>query len=66
MTAMQARAISPRGGFDPPRRVVAPPHPGLELRHGRRPEPVQSPFRAGIKTDAYQMEPLRKALRLLW
>ena len=24
----------------------------------------QSPFRAGIKIDAYQMEPLRKALRL--
>ena len=25
---------------------------------------LQSPFRAGIKIDAYQMEPLRKALRL--
>jgi hypothetical protein len=24
----------------------------------------QSPFRAGIKVDAYQLEPLRKALQL--
>ena len=28
------------------------------------PNLVQSPFRAGIKIDAYQMDPLRKALRL--
>lgn len=28
------------------------------------PSIFQSPFRAGIKIDAYQMEPLRKALRL--
>ena len=28
------------------------------------PSLFQSPFRAGIKIDAYQMEPLRKALRL--
>jgi SNF2 family DNA or RNA helicase len=28
------------------------------------PSLLQSPFRAGIKIDAYQMEPLRKALRL--
>src|SRR5262249_26860018 len=28
------------------------------------PNLVQAPFRAGIKIDAYQMEPLRKALRL--
>ena len=28
------------------------------------PNLFQSPFRAGIKIDAYQMEPLRKALRL--
>ena len=28
------------------------------------PRIFQSPFRAGIKVDAYQMEPLRKALRL--
>jgi hypothetical protein len=25
---------------------------------------LQSPFRAGIRLDAYQLEPLRKALRL--
>ncbi|MBC2750841.1 MAG: hypothetical protein HGJ95_10700 [Desulfobacteraceae bacterium] len=30
------------------------------------PNLFQAPFRAGIKIDAYQMEPLRKALRLLW
>lgn len=52
-------------GFDPPRTFAAFLHtvrwscvtatdPGL----------FQSPFRAGIKIDAYQMEPLRKALRL--
>ena len=28
------------------------------------PNLFQSPFRAGIRTDAYQLEPLRKALRL--
>jgi hypothetical protein len=28
------------------------------------PNLFQAPFRAGIKIDAYQMEPLRKALRL--
>jgi superfamily II DNA or RNA helicase len=28
------------------------------------PDLFQAPFRAGIKVDAYQMEPLRKALRL--
>ena len=52
-------------GFDDPRRFAAFFHtlrwncvtatdPGL----------IQSPFRAGIRLDAYQMEPLRKALRL--
>ncbi len=52
-------------GFDIPRTFAAFLHtvrwncvtatdPGL----------FQSPFRAGIKIDAYQMEPLRKALRL--
>lgn len=54
-----------RRGFDEPRFFAAFLHtlrwncvtatdPGL----------LQSPFRAGIKIDAYQMEPLRKALRL--
>ncbi len=28
------------------------------------PNLFQAPFRAGIKIDAYQMEPLRKALQL--
>ena len=28
------------------------------------PRLFQSPFRAGIRLDAYQLEPLRKALRL--
>ena len=52
-------------GFDPPDRFSAYLHairwncvtatdPGL----------FQSPFRAGIRIDAYQLEPLRKALRL--
>jgi len=52
-------------GFDPPRifgaflhtlrwNCVTATDPGL----------FQSPFRAGIKIEAYQMEPLRKALRL--
>ncbi|MEJ7786746.1 MAG: SNF2-related protein, partial [Solirubrobacteraceae bacterium] len=52
-------------GFDDPRQfaaflntlrwnTVTATDPGL----------FQSPFRAGIKIDAYQMEPLRKALRL--
>ena len=52
-------------GFDRPR------HFGAFLRTLRwncvtatDPNLFQSPFRAGIKIDAYQMEPLRKALRL--
>jgi len=52
-------------GFDPPRRFAA------FLRTLRwncvtatDPRLFQSPFRAGIKIDAYQMEPLRKALQL--
>jgi superfamily II DNA or RNA helicase len=52
-------------GFDPPRRFAAFLH---TLRWGcvtaTDPNLFQSPFRAGIKIDAYQMEPLRKALRL--
>ncbi len=52
-------------GFDPPRRF------GAFLRTLRwscvtatDPNLFQAPFRAGIRIDAYQMEPLRKALRL--
>ena len=52
-------------GFDPPRYFAAFLH---TLRWNcvtaTNPNLFQSPFRAGIKIDAYQMEPLRKALRL--
>ncbi len=54
-----------RRGFDPPQRFGAFLH---TLRWScvtaTDPNLFQSPFRAGIKIDAYQMEPLRKALRL--
>ena len=52
-------------GFDAPRQFAAFMH---TLRWGcvtaTDPNLFQSPFRAGIQIDAYQMEPLRKALRL--
>ena len=52
-------------GFDEPRMFAAFLH---TLRWGcvtaTDPNLFQAPFRAGIKIDAYQMEPLRKALRL--
>lgn len=52
-------------GFDPPRTFAAFLH---TLRWNcvtaTDPNLFQSPFRAGIRIDAYQMEPLRKALRL--
>ena len=52
-------------GFDPPRRFASFLH---TLRWNcvtaTDPNLFQAPFRAGIKIDAYQMEPLRKALRL--
>lgn len=52
-------------GFDPPRQFAAFLH---TLRWNcvtaTDPSLFQAPFRAGIKVDAYQMEPLRKALRL--
>src|SRR6267154_4762913 len=52
-------------GFDQPRQFAAFLH---TLRWNcvtaTDPNLFQSPFRAGIKIDAYQMEPLRKALRL--
>jgi len=52
-------------GFDPPRRFAAFFH---TLRWNcvtaTDPNLFQAPFRAGIKIDAYQMEPLRLALRL--
>ena len=52
-------------GFDAPRQFAAFLH---TLRWNcitaTDPTLFQAPFRAGIKIDAYQMEPLRKALRL--
>jgi superfamily II DNA or RNA helicase len=52
-------------GFDPPSHFAAFLH---TLRWNcvtaTDPNLFQAPFRAGIKIDAYQMEPLRKALRL--
>ena len=52
-------------GFDAPRRFAAFLH---TLRWNcvtaTDPNLFQAPFRAGITIDAYQMEPLRKALRL--
>jgi superfamily II DNA or RNA helicase len=52
-------------GFDEPRQFAAFLH---TLRWNcvtaTDPNLFQAPFRAGIKIDAYQMEPLRKALRM--
>lgn len=52
-------------GFDAPRQFAAYFH---TLRWScvtaTDPNLFQSPFRAGIQLDSYQMEPLRKALRL--
>ena len=52
-------------GFDPPRYFSAYIH---TLRWNcvtaTDPKLFQSPFRAGIRIDAYQLEPLRKALQL--
>ncbi len=54
-----------RRGFDPPKRFAAYLN---TLRWNcvtsTDPRLFQSPFRAGIRLDAYQLEPLRKALRL--
>ena len=52
-------------GFDPPRQFAAFLHT-LRWNSVTATDPnlFQSPFRAGIRIDAYQMEPLRKALRL--
>ena len=52
-------------GFDPPQRFAAYLN---TLRWNcvtsTDPKLLQSPFRAGIRLDPYQLEPLRKALRL--
>ena len=52
-------------GFDPPPQFAAFFHT-LRWNCVTATDPTlfQAPFRAGIKIDAYQMEPLRKALRL--
>ena len=54
-----------KGGFDPPRQFAAFLHT-LRWNCVTSTDPgiFQAPFRSGIKIDAYQMEPLRKALRL--
>ncbi len=52
-------------GFDPPRRFAAFLHTlRWHCTTATDPRLFQSPFRAGIRIDAYQMEPLHKALRL--
>jgi SNF2 family DNA or RNA helicase len=52
-------------GFDPPKVFSAYLHT-LQWNCVTATDPnlFQSPFRAGIRIDAYQLEPLRKALRL--
>ena len=52
-------------GFDPPERFSAYLNVlRLNCVTSTDPTLLQSPFRAGIRLDAYQLEPLRKALRL--
>lgn len=52
-------------GFDSPRYFAAFLHTmRWNCITSTDPNLFQAPFRAGIKIDAYQMEPLRKALRL--
>lgn len=64
VTGEDWNAIASRG-FDPPQRFAAYLN---TLRWNcvtaTDPNLLQSPFRAGIRLDAYQLEPLRKALRL--
>jgi ERCC4-related helicase len=58
------RAIG-RKGFDPPRIFAAYLNTlRWNCLSATSPQLFQAPFRAGIKIDAYQLEPLRKALRL--
>ena len=52
-------------GFDEPRQFAAFIHTlGWNCVTATDPNLFQAPFRAGIKIDAYQIEPLRKALLL--
>ena len=57
-------AVAKRG-FDPPRPFAAYLNTlKWNCVTATNPKLFQSPFRAGIKLDAYQLEPLRKALLL--
>ena len=64
ITAEAWQDIAARG-FDPPKVFSAYLHT-LQWNCVTSTDPTlfQSPFRAGIRIDAYQLEPLRKALRL--
>ena len=64
ITAEAWQDIAARG-FDPPKVFSAYLHT-LQWNCVTSTDPslFQSPFRAGIRIDAYQLEPLRKALRL--
>ncbi len=64
ITAEDWDSIASRG-FDSPRRFAAYLNT-LKWNCVTSTDPtlLQSPFRAGIRLDAYQLEPLRKALRL--
>ena len=64
MTAEAWQDIAARG-FDPPKVFSSYLHT-LRWNCVTSTDPTlfQSPFRAGIRIDAYQLEPLRKALRL--
>ncbi len=74
LLGLRARPPDPRGrGLGRPRgQGLRPAAPVCAFLHTLRwncvtatdPNLFQAPFRAGIKIDAYQMEPLRKALRL--
>jgi superfamily II DNA or RNA helicase len=58
------RSIGTRG-FDPPRLFAAYLNTARwNCVTATDPRLFQAPFRAGIRIDAYQLEPLRKALRL--
>ena len=54
-----------RRGFDAPARFAAYLHAQRwSCVTSTNPRLLQAPFRAGIRVDAYQLEPLRKALQL--
>src|SRR4051812_14393889 len=69
---LDRRILEQEAGNDLVSKGLAPPRQFSAFLHTLRwncvtatdPNLFQAPFRAGIKIDAYQMEPLRKALRL--